>query len=220
MNLRHFVGVSTLGAWACLTAAACGYSNEGQGSQTLLVKANLSYMAGQSGKTDVLIDISRDDQPVHGAKVALVDDDNQKAYTVTETGSSYQAHIQGYHRRLFLSVEAGKDNLSAQIEGPGIHRVTAPLQGEQIETKDDLVVKWSTNDGVRADEVFMTLEAAAYSTKTAHDDGSYTIAESKLARGTDKLTVLRRNSLTLAGGVEGSSITMSYGITLDLEMGH
>lgn len=216
MNYKTALLVSSLLGGA---AASCGYSNPGDGSHSLEVHATLTYRVADTDQTAVRITVTKNGVAVPSANVVVTDADNNKTYTISDKAdaSTYQQDIAGFHRRVAIKVESGTDNITCQIEGPGRHVVSAPLQGP-LKRANDLGVEWTTRDGVRADEVTVALDLAE-STQTVTDDrGTFTVASPVLKTGLEKLHVTRRNKLVPAGGVGSSSVEMNYEVAVEFQI--
>lgn len=209
------------GAACLLGLGACSYTDSGDGTQTLLVTATISF----DGSTDTRVNVERLGAAVSGATVTLHDPDKDETLTLTEdlpsNSGRYELNaIPGYRRRLELKVESGGDNLQAKLEGPGAHFITDP-QGSQLIKRtsqgSQLEVKWGTKDGLRADEV--TIELDDFKTTQSEDSGSFDqIAMARVKDGARDLRVERRNRVSLDGGSGGSTMTIEYAARIEINV--
>lgn len=215
--MRPTLGVLLFGTWL---AAACGYTDAGDGTQTLNVTAVLSYHL-EDNETHIALAVKRNLDFLPGAQVTLRDDETGELYTIPEVAhptQNYRDHIGGHHRRLELSVVAGADNLTARIEGPGPFVVPQPEHNRPITIADlgeHLTVKWRPDDGLPADEVRVRLERADVDQLIEADEGHYQIRSIYLETGSETLRVERINRVLLAGGTPGSFLTSGYEVRND-----
>ncbi len=204
-----------------LTAlAACGFTDEGGGTRTLMVNARLTYEVDDNA-TLVQIRVEKDGLVVPGAIVEIRDADAEKSYVVEQEvlpDGEYnrvdgENHIRGYLRRIELRVESDRDRVEAKLEGPGKHRVSAPENNAVLKLKDlgdNLEVAWSTDDGLSAQEVQIRVGDHTQTITDWDDPGSYDVPATALEIGDEHARVLRRNRIRLAGGSAGSVLLLEY----------
>jgi hypothetical protein len=197
---------------AVTAIAACGsYTDEGDGSDTLEVDANVAFTAG-TAIMDARVSVDKKSAFVSGAVVTLTDDDGN-SFTLDEEGNFYRAKIPGdYRRKLELKISSGADKLSAKLEGPGITFIVAPFEGTTIKLKNDPIkIEWSTKDGIRADRIGISTDNSSYHGDTNHDDGEVDIPRELLNAGDDIIHVERSNTVKLKHADDAkSTFTMSY----------
>ena len=192
--------------------AACGgFTNGGGGTKTLEVEARVSFAAGNANM-NARVSVVQNGAQVKSAVVTLRDEETEAVFTLEPDGNFYRANIAGaYRRKLELKVERGEDNLDAKLEGPGEHFVSNPFDGTTIELGEDaLTVNWTVSDGIRADEVAITLDGSDYRGETNRDRGEVEVPRELLRVGDDVIHIERSNSVELDGGTGGSRFTMSY----------
>ena len=205
-----------------LGLTACGYTDGGGGSKTLEVKALLTYKLHDNA-IDANIDVNKDNVTVDGATVTLTDGDKGDIFTIDQRNNGnhapYHSSITGYHRKLALKVENGDDKLYGQIEGPGSHIISNPDANEVMDRADmgsSFEVRWSTNDGIAADEVAVHLHD--FDTSIQDDRGNCNVPTSKLVEGTNKIEVERLNRVTLDGGILASVLELAYSVEIEVSV--
>lgn len=193
---------------------SCGYTDAGTGTQTLEVNAALHY-AWQTDSTHADVWLTRAGDAVQNANVHLTNADTkvQQAVTPDVAPGHYVVDIAGYARRLQLNISAESDALMCQIEGPGRHVVAEPAPGTVVGYGKSLPVRWSTEDGVRADSVNVTLEGVSWSQRLTDDQGHSEIPARVLTPGMQTLTVERRSQVVPEGGSGHSHVDMSYAVS-------
>lgn len=216
MNQRPFFC-----ALVCTTLlSACGYTDEGDGTQTLFVEARVRYHAG-NGRTSADIRVEKDGNHVGGANVTLTDGDTDDVLDLGEQGNRYTYdQTSGFHRRLALRIEAGDDRLSAQLEGPGVHIIDSPVNGAQLvrdDLGDELSVEWTVEDGIQADLVRIVVGGEEY--QPSDDNGSFDrVRVADIDPGSQEVHLERSNSLSLTGGTARSTFEMIYDADNDFVM--
>jgi hypothetical protein len=205
-------------AVALSCSAGCGYSDAGGGSRTILATVSARYDAGLENRLTLHATLERDGAPVSGATVQITDDKGHALATLADASGhnqrgDYRGETAGYHRRLALTITAPEGHLEAKLEGPGPHEITAPLHEAALSGRDQLGVQWRVDDGLRADQVIVTLDGGRQ--KSSPDDGSVSLDTHDVAMGGHSLTVTRRNSIELAGGAATSSFTFDYVVSND-----
>lgn len=211
----------TLLAIPVLALAACGYTDAGSGTNTLLVTARARFTVGDDS-TDVRVQVHKAGLAVDNAStIGVRDGETGDIFPLARDSSgSYRASIPGYHRRLALEVQApnssgGKpDALAAKLEGPSPHVIVNPkaggiTRGSQGSTLD---VEWACNDGIGADEVTIGVDTGFSKVVTSDSGKAAGPAMATLLSGSYELTVTRTNTTDLAGGVTGSAFSISFGV--------
>lgn len=191
--------------------AGCGYTDPGDGTETLLVQARITYSA-QQARALLDVQIERDGSVVNGASVVVVDAASGRKYELPQDGNRYRSSLDDYHRRMRLRVESDADALEAQIEGPGPHTIAQPENNARLSSTElsNLRVAWKTSDGLRADEVRIRLNEDTCRLTTGRDVGNASLACAEEASGAATLVVERVNRVQLAGGTAGSSMELGY----------
>ncbi len=194
----------------------CGYTDGGGGSRTLEVQARLEYRA-HDNQTDIRIDVRKDGAVLDDANITITDGDTDKRFEIEQNnpGGEYRDDIDGYHRRVELRIESNSDELNAQLEGPGIHFVTAPANDTVVKRDDigdSLEVEWETKDGMAAEEVDVRIHSTGYTKHITNweDPGSADIPSGKIDEGDEETRVVRRNKVRLDGGTGSSSLEITY----------
>jgi len=202
-----------------LVLTGCSYTDGGTGSNTLHVKATLTYTAGDTDDNSHLLVQVLDNaaRPVPEAAVTIQDGDTEEEFTLSEleAGGSgvYVLTLPRYRRRIDLSVVRGSDRLEGQLEGPGPHTILAPLHAgtvKRAELDHNLEVTWTTTDGLKADQITVGLDDRGFSTTELDDRGYGTIPKDELRSGSEGVTVLRRNTLIFDSGLNNSSLEITY----------
>lgn len=215
---------STLRVAALLFAphVACGFTDPGSGTGTLNVDARAIYV-GDTGRMQYTVRVSKDNVPLPDASVILADGDSRNPVAsgiTTLNGDGTEAVFEvdddnpGYRRRLILRVERANDGLEAQLEGPGPHVLETPRNQESVLSGRNLRVEWSTDDGIRADRVRVSVGSFGKSLGMSEESGFLTIEASSLPPpgSTEAVRVARHNHVNLAGGVNGSLFELRYDV--------
>lgn len=203
---------SAIVAAALSTLAACGgFTNGGGGTKTLDVEARVSFIAGNANM-NARVSVVQNGAQVQGALVTLRDEATEAVFPLDVDGNFYRATIAGgYRRKLELKVERGEDNLDAKLEGPGEHFISNPFDGTTVELGGDpLKVNWTVSDGIRADDVAISLDGSDYRGETNRDRGEVEVPRELLRIGDDVIHIERSNSVDLDGGSGNSRFTISY----------
>lgn len=206
-------GLAVVLTMASLTG--CGYTDPGTGTNTLEVVARLSFTASDDGETDVRVRVLKRGAVVNDASVAIQNGETGEKFVIDEqtTGQDrYRGLLDGYHRRIELSVTAGADHLVGRLEGPGRHLIKSPLNDSVLRRSDadTMRVRWRAEDGLMADEVELRFDESEFSTTIGRDTGEVVVATAELIPGLEELRVTRRNSVNLAGGTAGSKLEIAY----------
>ncbi len=199
-------------ATAMSAIAACGgFTNGGGGTNTLEVEALVSFAAGNANM-NARVSVVQNGAQVQGAVVTLRDEETEAVFNLEPESNFYRANIAGgYRRKLELKIERGEDNLDAKLEGPGEHFVSNPFDGTTIELGENpLTVNWAVSDGIRADDVAITLDGSEYRGETSHDRGEVEVPRELLRVGDDVIHIERSNGVDLDGGTGSSRFTISY----------
>jgi len=213
---RHTGAALALAGLLGLLGAACGFTDAGEGTGTLTVIGTLDC-AFSTLTTEVAFTVHKGAEPLSNANITLTDEDSHDSLHVpleAEAGE-YRALWPGYHRRVTAQVWSEADGLMVRLEGPSRHTVVHPRSGAVLGLKDALDVRWSTEDGVRAQAVVIRVEDAAggLTHTLEHDGGQHQFAASTLAPGRATVTVTRVGQITPKGGAEGSLLLSRYSVT-------
>ena len=140
---------------------------------------------------------------------------------------TYSGSFEGYQEELYLTITSPQDgNLEAALAGPTRHVIASPLHSSSVSRSsivDGLKVVWNAEHGIRADEVVLRVpektegfgdeddevENFVYQSGAMEDSGSGVIPGDRLT-DTEAIQVLRRNTVVLSGGYEGSIFQTSY----------
>jgi hypothetical protein len=208
-----------IGVVLAFVAAACGYTDAGVGTRTLEIRAALHY-DWRTDATTADVWLTRSGYTVDDANVVLVDADSRllrPAVTAVAAGH-YAVTITGYPRRLQLSVRAGDDALTCQIEGPGRHVIATPAPGTVVTYGEPLPVRWVTEDGVRADSVTVSLEQTAWSVRIVDDQGHTAVPAQVLTPGVQTLTVQRHSHMVPSGASGHSYVDVAYTVSTPVQV--
>jgi hypothetical protein len=186
---------------------ACGYTDGGDGTDTLAVLASATYSLA-AGSVTYSVEVQQNEVDVEDATVTLSSGDWSLA--LGGSGGGYLGEDGEYRRALRLEVARGQDSLWGKLEGPGPHRIEAPANGANF-AAGAVDVVWATDDGVVADTVLIHLQKTGYITTVDDDTGSFTIPAAGVVAGSSQaLTVRRQNRVDLQGGAPGSFFTVGY----------
>ncbi|MBN1961803.1 MAG: hypothetical protein JW841_12735 [Deltaproteobacteria bacterium] len=202
------------------TCIACGYTDSGSGTRTLLVQARAQYAVSGGNQTNVTVSVAdRDGTEITDATVEITDGKNGQRYSIPHQNNGlYYINIENYRRRLRLHVRSGDNELSAKLEGPGPHVIDYPKAGAIRRSRlgNKFKVEWSTEDGIRADEVEISLRHGPE--VNSKDDSGFNddISMSQLTETGDyRLNLTRLNRINLGGGVDNSTFTISYSVNTE-----
>lgn len=201
--------------FATAALVGCEYTDPGSGTHTLNVVARLSFTASEDDEMDVRISVTRDGAVVNDASVVVTDGETGQKFVIDEqtTGQDrYRGTIEGYRRRIDLSVTSGADHLRGRLEGPGRHLIKTPANDSVLRRSDadTMRIRWAAEDGLVADEVEIRFEESEFRTTLEHDTGEVVVATAELVPGIEELRVTRTNNVTLAGGTSGSKLEIGY----------
>ncbi|MEE8408168.1 MAG: hypothetical protein V3T05_01055 [Myxococcota bacterium] len=208
-------------AGTLLVPLGCGYTDAGGGTQTLEVIAKLEYDF-RDDETKIEVEVSKNGEALEGARVRIEPDGGIGVDIPQQNAGANAVYIlrdwQGYHRRIELLVESGKDRVVAKLEGPGPHTIVNPESTSLSRSSlgDNLDVEWKVDDGVRADEVTISLDKGDYHSTIKDDPGHYEIPSTALESGEERVEVTRRNRIDLAGGIGRSTLEISYEKEVDI----
>lgn len=205
-----------------LWLAGCGSaatSNPGTGSATLLVDANVSAenrVVNAANATDFdtrfSVRLSKGGAALHGATVQIESDLGAVVLVENnQTSGRYEGGQTGYAGTYALSAILGADRVEgAALTGPPVHSFSAPLLGAQAIYGQPLEVKWSPGGADAA-----SLDTRELDSIAVPDTGAYTVPPGGLKKADpgktaeESVRVVRSSTLALAGGVPGSSLSVS-----------
>ncbi len=217
MRTSNLLAVSV----AVCALAACGGdldpgagSDPGTGSLTLFVEADIeaSPIITNAGRSDGFqtsfdVRIRKNDVAVTTGTVTVTSNGGAVAL-VYDAGDDRWRGTQATYREVYeLSVSSGDDFIDGvRIDGPALHRFTAPLAGAAVDALVPLVVSWERDeaaDVARFDtEEINELEIA--------DTGTYTVPVGGLKSKPDetsqeRVRLDRSARVVPAGAIAGSS---------------
>lgn len=210
----------------------CGVTDTGSGTDTMRVNLMVSYKFGGSEQSICTATVSTPGGlPVKDAEITITGEENGAPLVTLvhdeATDGNYIGTFDGYQRELYLNISSSQDGtLSAALEGPSRHVIASPLHSSTVERSDiqnGLTVSWNSENGLKADEVVLRIpektegfgddddeiENYVYQSGSIEDTGSGTIPSDRLT-DTESIQVLRRNTVSLSGGYEGSLFGISY----------
>lgn len=189
-----------------MVVAACGGggasgTDPGEGTQTLIVAANASISSGDPGWS-LEVEVGRPGAPmVTDAEVRIESDAGDMVLAHVENGR-YAGSLPADATAFALSVEAGEDGLSASLDAPAIPELEHPaVTGFDPHAEEDglVEVRWS---GAAAQRVRVKVAEFEYE---GVDQGSIDVPATTFQDDEEELEVERRNSVTLLGGLGGST---------------
>ena len=216
LSPRHYRFIPLL----VFASAACGYTSEGSGTETIEATAFLRFTPTVEAATTGEVRLRYSGGvPVSGATVTFTHGDNEQLLaTFVESEAAgeegvYRGSFQGYVRRLALSVTQSSDVIEATLEGPGQHILAAPANGTvygRDTIGDEVKVVWSTEDGLKADEVVVQFEENGFVSALDNDPGELSVPAERVDDGINTISVVRRNRTNLAGGLGDSVFALEY----------
>ena len=216
-----------IGLATALLLASCGDStgpaadrnNGGNGSSTLLIKADVDASDVAGGfVTDFLVEV-RDalDNPVSGAAVTITNSTLGVVMLLEDPGTGdYEATRNSFPAGDFeLSVVAanGTDRVEGVVlGGPGVHSITAPLQNATVSSLEALTITWT----VPSQAVSAEVETRDWGPALVPDAGVYVIPiTSNMANPSQRIRIWRYNEVAIAGGLIGSRMRVEVRQTLE-----
>ena len=209
----------------------CGVTSSGSGTETIRANVMVSYKFGGSDQSLCTANLNTPGGlPVKNATIVLKNGDGTELVTLSandEDGGIYTGSFEGYEEELYLTITSPEvGNLDAALAGPTRHVIASPLHSSTVSRSaivNGLKVVWNAEYGIRADEVVLRvpektegfgddddeIENFVYQSGAIEDSGSGTIPGDRLT-DTEAIQVLRRNTVDLSGGYEGSVFQSSY----------
>lgn len=213
---------------AILSMAACGGSDlepgagddPGTGTSTLAVDATVvasarvinAQTAGEYD-TEMNVRITKNGLDVTTGTVTMTSATGTVTllYDTTEMRNRWRAIAAGYDEVYVLDIESGEDNLrDVRVDGPDLHKFTAPTLGTEVDSTMPLPVAWSRSDqadsaAIRADET---------DDISIPDAGSYMLPAGSLKAKKDQpeqneVRIRRTNRITPAGAAGGSTMEIT-----------
>jgi uncharacterized protein with FMN-binding domain len=207
-------------ASAIAALSACGPStgnSPGSGSNTLRVDGNVSASetvnngsTASEFNTDFAVRVTKGGAAVTGATVIVRSSCGEVSLTDAMGDGNYAGTQASYCQTYSLDVTSGSDRVQGvTVVGPGIHRIDAPTERQNVNPREALAVRWNT-----AGAATVRLESREYNTTITPDRGAGEIPANRLrsAPGTatnERVRVIRANSVQPAGAVAGSSFSVS-----------
>lgn len=192
-------------------------NNAGTGTGTLAVTARITAQDVSGGfVTDFTVTLRDANQnPVSGARVEVLND-ALGAVTLLEidAGSGeYRASLNTFAPGDYgLTVVRGPDRVEGVVVG-GLsdHSILSPLVGAKVTAYQPLTVTWDPTGAMHA-----TVATRDFMATDMADAGSYTIAaENNPPRALQRVRVWRSNDVEIAGGLEGSLLSLVVRNTVD-----
>ena len=189
-----------------LLAAGCSQSSPGFGTGTLFVNATVE---GKPESTLVNAEVKLRGTDLTGANVVVKNVETGATTNLEARRGGYRAQLSGYVRTIHLSITSGDDQLEAQLAGPSAHVITRPPNNAIVRRGDGdvLGVEWEA-DGP-AEAVVLDLRGID-PIRLDRDLMSHDVPLGGLDNGDQTIEVRRENRIELAGGTEGSQMTIAY----------
>jgi hypothetical protein len=191
-------------------------TNAGSGTGTLLVRATVSFDSDDSS-ADLEAHVEKAGQNVDTAKVRV--SSNRGAVELTSRGGGdYRASQpgfagDGYAIDVTLTDADGKvtDELHGSVQAPAAVRLTAPDLTRVVDARQlpgaVLVFTW---DGPTAEEARLKLKGGFDSGARSPDPLRIEVPATELKEQTEEIDLKRTNDVQLAGGVQGSKLSVEY----------
>ncbi|MBL8680298.1 MAG: hypothetical protein JNK05_14070 [Myxococcales bacterium] len=201
------------------TLAACGPgspNNPGTGTQTLQIDGNVSSSERQSNaqtpeqfSTDFDVRVTKAGAVVSDATVVVRSSCGEVTLTFDMGSGRYTGNQSSYCTTYTLDVTSGADRVAGvTVAGPAIHRITAPMDRQNLDPRQSVLVTWTPGGSGSA-----RVETRDYST-TVDDRGSAGIPAGRLRSdvGTatnERVRVTRSSRVVPAGATGDSSFSVS-----------
>jgi hypothetical protein len=188
--------------------AACGSdgsaTNPGTGTKTLVVEAKIDYEAG----ADFDVRVRRAGQDVTDAVVTITSNRGEVLLT-HDGGGDYIGAQTGWGNYFALDVKAGPDALEGSIAAPQSVTLVQPDMRVPFDARQAESVRFRW-DAEPADFVRIKTEKFETVPEYVEDTGSYMIVATAFVDTEQDVKIKRRNSVALAGGLPGSTLTADY----------
>lgn len=197
-----------------VAAAGCGFTSPGGGSQTLFVTASLSTDGSTSGsraRVTVRSGSSNGDI-VRNAEVAIRGGPLARTIVPFDDGAQ-QWRLDGFTWAdgIRLEVVRGNDLLDGSVDAPGATEIVNPIANTTFRKADNapLLVRWRDARGGGATSTTIHLDKAKFD-QTLMGGGELAIdAATLVVDDKERVRVERTNTVSLAGGVSGSTLSAS-----------
>jgi hypothetical protein len=215
------VSAAVLGACSSSTGPAASRNNQGTGTSTLKVTADIdanddpTIIGGFSTDYDVSV---RDGlgNKVSGATVTIA---NAGLGTITlpETAAGSGDYLLTGNTfpsgDFELNVVKGTDNVKGVIlGGPGVHNITTPMANATVAAGQALTVRWSVPSQAQSAEV----ETKNFGPVALPDTGAYVLSgANNPANASQRVRVFRFNEVNIAGGLPGSRLRVQVRKTVE-----
>jgi hypothetical protein len=192
-----------------LLATACGNDSTyaGRGTQTLLVTAEIDY---DEGGASANIRVRRAGVDVTDALVGISSDLGDVMLVYNADNHSYRGRQTGWKGAYSIQVRAGNDWLDGGIGSPEQPVLTKPAPGVAFDPHlaDRGVVElvWS---GRRGDMI--RVRTKKYDPGFVPDQGSVLVSNTYFTEDAQDVSLERANSIDLAGGAPGSTLSAHIG---------
>jgi hypothetical protein len=200
-------------------------SDPGVGTNTLLVEGsasaeprlpNATLAADFSTSFSVHIQLNGQDI-TQGAEVTI--SSLHVSVVLTLDGNNrWTGTAAGYDESYRLDVVSGADKVTGVIvDGPDIHRFTAPMAGASLDSTMMVPVTWDRAEGADV----ATIRTENIDRLTIADNGTYTMPPDSLKAEKDKtrenrIEIRRTNRIAPGGGIGGSNFQVSVENDLDV----
>lgn len=200
-------------ASACTDPLQPGSGDDvGSGTRTLHVEGSvLGSSNGVSFLTSFVIQVRRGGAPVTDANVTITSPTGRHVlHSDVRFPGRWSGSADGYEQVYVLDVESGDDTIrNVRVEGPPPVVFTAPAQDSTIDPASPLEVQWEPRT---ADQMWLIINPQGTSFGEIDDDGSFTIPPNTWVTnpaGSHAVGLTRTNTVTPAGAVEGSRMSVS-----------
>jgi hypothetical protein len=224
--MKRILTLAAAAALACgsnsSNNAATSRNNPGTGSNTLLVTGDIEAAMSTATPPAPLTTFSvtvKDGSGanVSGATVTVLNGSVPGGVVnLTESPAAsgkYSATVASFPSGDFqMNVVKGTDSVqNVVVGGPGMHTINAPAVNSTVPANQNLAVSWTTP--VVAKQVNISTRDMSFS---GPDLGAYTIvAAQNPPRLSQRVVVARSNEVDAAGGLSGSSLSVTYTAKID-----
>ncbi len=207
---------------ATVALAACGgkpgtaldHNRAGSGSGTLQVTASVD---ASGGSTNLTVDLTDGlGSPVSGATVTMHNLDFQDVTLVEATAGSghyvnSRAAVSNADFGLDVSHPTKGSVTGVAVGNPGMQLINAPAANTTVPALQPLAISWTTPIAAQTASV----ETRNLTQTLVPDTGAYTIpGASNPVNTTQRLIVQRYNTVSIAGGIIGSQMTVTNKATV------
>ncbi|MEZ4360297.1 MAG: hypothetical protein R3B48_08960 [Kofleriaceae bacterium] len=186
---------------------------------TLLVDADViarplvpNASKSQDFTTELRVRLEKGGAPITSGTVTLESSSGKVDLTFNNTdGNRWIGAQAGYSEVYRLTVLSGEDFVDdVRVDGPALHWITAPMQGETVDTTMPVVVKWSRGESAEVARI----DTDQLDQLVIDDTGTYTVPAGGFKSKRDgveqeRIRIDRSQRVTPSGALVGSEMRVT-----------